>query len=122
MRQLAAAHPQAQRIGWTLTGICVSEAGQADACELTTPDDRATFAALPTNTAVVVPQAKDPWRTFFRLFANHPLRYAIMHAPDGTDVKAYAEDRGFRGSKALKPGWAILGPIPDEDREDEQWQ
>jgi hypothetical protein len=121
MRELAAAHPQAERIAWTLALICVRDAGQAEACKPTTPEDQATFAAL-RGADVIVHQAKDDGRAFFRFYGDDPPRYTIMHAPDGTDVKAYAEDRGFRGSRALKPGWAILGPIPDEDREDEQWQ
>lgn len=121
MRELVAAHPQAQRIGWSLMLICVRDAGQADACEPTTPDDKATFAALP-NADVIVHQAKDDGRTFFCFYLNDPPRYTIMHASDGTDVEAYAEDRGFRSSRALEPGWALLGPIPDLDRENEQWQ
>jgi hypothetical protein len=121
MRELVAAHPQAERIGWTLMLICVRDAGQAKACEPTNPADRATFAALP-NANVIVHQAKDDGRTFFRFYGNDPPRYTIMHAPDGTDVEAFAEDRGFRSSRALEPGWALLGPIPDEDREAEQWQ
>ncbi|MFC6019833.1 hypothetical protein ACFP2T_26965 [Plantactinospora solaniradicis] len=121
MRELAAAHSQAERIGWSLMLICVRDAGRADACEPTTPDDQATFAALP-GADVIVHQAKDDGRTFFRCYGDEPPRYTIMHAPDGTDVEAFAEDHGFRSSRALKPGWALLGPIPDVDREDEQWQ
>lgn len=77
--------------------------------------------ALP-NADVIVRQGKDDGRTFFRFCGDDPPRYTIMHAPSGTDVKAFAEDRGFRSSRALEPGWTLLGPIPDEDREDEQWQ
>jgi hypothetical protein len=121
MRELVATHPQAQRIGWSLMLICVREVGQANACEPTNPDDRKTFAAL-AGAEVIVHQAKDDGRTFFRFYLNDPPRYTIMYAPDGTDVEAYAQDRGFRSSRPLKPGWAILGPIPDEDRENEQWQ
>lgn len=121
MRELVAARPQAERIGWSLMLICVRDAGQADACEPTNPNDQATFAAL-SNADVIVHQAKDDGRTFFRFYGNDPPRYTIMHVPDGTDVEAFAEDRGFRSSRALEPGWALLGPIPDEDREDEQWQ
>jgi hypothetical protein len=122
MRELVAAHPQAERIGWTLMSICVGDPRQAGACEPTTPDDRATFAALPPYAYLIVHQAKDPGRTFFRFYHDDPPVYTIMYAPDGTDVEAYAEDRGFRTSRALKPGWTLLGPIPDEDRENEQWQ
>lgn len=124
MRELVAAHPRAERIGWILMEICVRDPGQpevAAACEPTNPDDRATFAALP-GTDVIVHQAKDDARTFFRFYGDDPPRYTIMHITDGTDVEAFAEDRGFRSSRALEPGWALLGPIPGLDREDEQWQ
>lgn len=121
MRELVAAHPQAERIAWILTQICVRDAGQPDACEPTNPDDQATFTALPSAN-VIVYQAKDDGRTFFRFYGNDPPRYTIMHAPDDTDVEAFAEDRGFRSSRALEPGWTLLGPIPDLDREDKQWQ
>lgn len=131
MRELVAAHPHAERITWTLPTICVHQAGQPEGpgpgrtiygCEPTNPDDRATFAALPPYAYLIIHQAKDPGRTFFRFYHEDPPVYTIMHASDGTDMEAYAEDRGFRSSRALKPGWALLGPIPDLDREDEQWQ
>ncbi|WP_399094877.1 hypothetical protein ACGH2B_26455 [Streptomyces sp. BBFR2] len=67
-------------------------------------------------------QSKDDGRTFFRFYGDDPPRYTIMHAPDGTDAAAYAEDRGFRSTRSLKPGWTALGPIPDIDREDDQWE
>lgn len=121
MRELVAAHPQAERIGWSLAWICVRDSGQAEACKPTTPDDQATFAAL-RGADVIVRQAKDEGCTFFRFYGDDPPRYTIMHVPDGTDVEAFAADRGLRSSRALEPGWALLGPIPDVDREDEQWQ
>ena len=121
MRELVAAHPQAERIGWSMAWICVRDAGQAEACKPTTPDDQATYGAL-WGTDVIVHQAKDEGRTFFRVYGNDPPRYTIMHVADGTDVEAFADDRGFRSSRALEPGWALLGPIPDLDRENEQWQ
>ncbi|WP_043623021.1 hypothetical protein [Nonomuraea candida] len=121
MRELAAAHPRAGRIGWSQALICVREAGEAEACKPTTPEDKAAYEALP-GADVIVRQAKDDGRTFFRFYGDDPPRYTIMHVTDGTDVAAYAKERGFRSSRALKPGWALLGPIPDEDREDEQWQ
>ncbi|MCP2329422.1 hypothetical protein HDA40_007929 [Hamadaea flava] len=127
MRELVAAHPHAERIGWTMMDICVRDAGQANTdwahdCKPTNPDDQATFAALPPYAYLIIHQAKDPGRTFFRFYHEDPPVYTIMHAPDGTDAEAYAEDRGFRSSRALKPGWMLLGPIPDLGREDEQWQ
>lgn len=131
MRELVAAHPQAERITWDLWMICVHHAGQPEGpgpgrtvygCEPTTPEDQATFAALPPYAYLIVHQAKDDGRTFFRFYHDDPPVYTIMHVSDGTDVEAYAEDRGFRSSRALKPGWALLGPIPDLDRENEQWQ
>jgi hypothetical protein len=131
MRELVAAHPQAERITWVLRMICVHHAGQAEGpgpgrtvygCKPTTPEDQATFAALPPYAYVIIHQAKDDGRTFFRFYHDDPPVYTIMHVRDGTDVEAYAEDRGFRSTRSLKPGWALLGPIPDVDREDEQWQ
>ncbi|MET9290797.1 hypothetical protein [Streptomyces sp. NPDC003077] len=122
MRGLVAAHPKAERITWIPALICVREAGRAETCEPTTPEDKAAYDALP-GTDVIVHQAKDPGRTFFRFYGNDPPRYTIIHASDSTDgMAAYAEDRGFRSTRSLKPGWAILGPIPDVDREDDQWQ
>jgi hypothetical protein len=131
MRELVAAHPQAERITWDRTMICVHHAGQPEGpgpgrtvygCNPTTPEDQATFAALPPYTYVIIHQAKDDGRTFFRFYHDDPPVYTIMHVSDGTDVEAFAEDRGFRSSRALEPGWALLGPIPDVDRENEQWQ
>lgn len=121
MRGLVAAHPQAERITWILRSICWRDAGQAEACKPTSPEDQATFVAL-RGAEVIVHQAKDDGRTFFRFYMNDPPRYTIMHASDGMDVAAYAKDRGFRSTRSLKPGWAILGPIPDAQREDLQWQ
>ncbi|MFF5251351.1 hypothetical protein ACFY4K_04725 [Streptomyces leeuwenhoekii] len=121
MRELAAAHPQAERIAWSLALICVRDAGRAEACKPTTPRDRATYETLP-GVDVIVHQSKDAGRTFFRFYGDDPPRYTIMHASDGTDVAAYAKDHGFRSTRPLKPGWVILGPIPDVDREDDQWQ
>jgi hypothetical protein len=121
MRELVAGHPQAERIGWSLALICVRDAAQAESCKPTTPEDQATYAAL-RGVDAIVHQSKDKGRTFFRFYGDDPPRYTIMHISDGTDVEAYAEDRGFRSSRALGPGWALLGPIPDLDREDEQWQ
>ncbi|GAA2310813.1 hypothetical protein OKJ48_06735 [Streptomyces kunmingensis] len=121
MRELLAAHPRAERIGWSQALICVRDAGQAASCKPTTPEDQATYEALP-GVDVIVHQAKDAGRTFFRFYGDDPPRYTIMHASDSTDVAAYAEDRGFRSTRSLKPGWTILGPIPDVDREDDQWE
>ncbi|MEU8891537.1 hypothetical protein [Streptomyces sp. NPDC048442] len=121
MRELAAAHPQAERIGWSLTLICVREAGRAESCKQATAGDRAAYEAL-RGVDVIVHQSKDPGRTFFRLYGNDPPRYTIMHVSDGTDAVAYAKDRGFRGTRSLRPGWTLLGPIPDVEREDDQWQ
>jgi hypothetical protein len=121
MRELVAAHPQAERIVWTRASICVRDAGRADVCQPTTPDDQATYVALP-GADRIVHQAKDQERTFFCFYGEDPPRYTIMHVDDGTDVKAFAQDRGFRSNRALEAGWALLGPIPDVDREDEQWQ
>lgn len=124
MRALAAAHPRAERISWILTMICVRDPGQSEmaaACSPTNPDDRATYRAL-RGVDVIVHQSKDDRRTFFRLYGNDPPRYTIMHVTDGTDADAYAEDRGFRSTRALKPEWTLLGPIPDIDRENRQWQ
>jgi hypothetical protein len=121
MRELLAAHPQAERIGWSQALICVRDAGRDEACKPTTPQDQATYEAL-RGVDVIVHQSKDDGRTFFRFYGDDPPRYTIMHVSDGTDVAAYAKDRGFRSTRSLKPGWALLGPIPDEDREDEQWQ
>ncbi|MFI0976250.1 hypothetical protein ACH4SP_04370 [Streptomyces sp. NPDC021093] len=71
---------------------------------------------------VIVRQSKDDGRTFFRFYGDDPPRYTIMHVSDGTDVAAYAKDRGFRSTRSLKPGWTLLGPIPEVHREDDQWQ
>ncbi len=121
MRELAAAHPQAERIAWSLALICVRDAGRAEACKPTTPRDQAAYEALP-GVDVIVHQSKDDGRTFFRFYGDDPPRYTIMHASDGTDVAVYAKDHGFRSTRSLKPGWVILGPITDVDREDDQWQ
>lgn len=121
MRELVAAHPQAERIGWSLALICVRDARQADVCRATTARDQAAFAAL-RGADVIVYQAKDRGRTFFRFYGDDPPRYTLMHATDGTDVAAYAKDRGFRSTRSLGPGWTLLGPIPDVAREDDQWQ
>jgi len=121
MRELVAAHPRAERIGWSQALICIRDAGRADACKPTTPRDRATYGAL-RGVDVIVHQSKDKGRTFFRCYGDDPPRYTIMHASAGADVDAYAEDRGFRSTRPLKPGWAILGPIPDVHRENDQWQ
>jgi hypothetical protein len=117
MRELVAAHPDAVRIGWSLMLICDREqARPADACERTGAADQAAFRALP-NVDVVVHQAKDDGKVFLRFYGNDPPRYTIMSAPGDTD----ADDRGFRSHRALESGWTMLGPIPDEDRESEQW-
>ena len=115
MRELVAAHPQATRISWTLALTCAGTA-----CEPATAEDKATYEALP-GVDVIVYQSKDSGRTFYRFFMEDPPRYTIMHAPDDTDPAAWAEEHGFRSSRPLTPGWVILGPIPDVDRENEQW-
>jgi hypothetical protein len=120
MRTLAAAHPGAERIGWSLTLVCVRETGRADVCEPTSAADRATFSGLP-NADVVVRQAKDDGLTFFRFFGNDPPRYTIVLASSHTDVNRFADQRGFRSSRTLAPGWTVLGPIPDQDQEAAQW-
>lgn len=120
MRTLAAVHSGAERIGWSLALICVREPGRADACEPTGAADRATFGSLP-NADVVVYQAKDDGLTFFGLFGNDPPRYTIVFASGDRNVERFADQRGFRSSRSLGPGWTVLGPIPDETRETEQW-
>ena len=120
MRELATSHPQAERIVWTRAWLCVRDAGRAEVCQRPTPDDEAMYLALP-STDRIVRQAKDQGHTFFCFYGEDPPRYTIMHAPDGTDVDDFADDRGFRSTRALDPGWTILGPIPDIDREVEQW-
>ncbi|TDW95084.1 hypothetical protein EV137_2417 [Kribbella pratensis] len=121
MGELVAAHPQAERIVWTHAWICVRDPGRAEVCKRTTPGDQATYLALPSADRIVH-QAKNQDRTFFCFYGEDPPRYTIMHAPDGTDVEEFADDRGFRSTRALEPGWTILGPIPDLDRETAQWQ
>ncbi|WP_203663033.1 hypothetical protein [Actinocatenispora rupis] len=121
MRQLAAAHPRAERIAWTMAMICVRDAGRAETCASPSPRDRATYDGL-WGVDVIVRQSHDRGRTFFKLYGEDPPRYTIMRAPDGTDVDEYADDRGFRSTRDLTPGWTILGPIPDLDRENAQWQ
>ncbi|MEV5886647.1 hypothetical protein AB0L74_28820 [Streptomyces sp. NPDC052020] len=90
MRELAAAHPRAGRIAWSLALICVRDAGRTEACEPTTARDQATYEALP-GVDVIVRQSKDDGRTFFRFHGDDPPRYTIMHAPDGTDVARTAQ-------------------------------
>lgn len=120
MGELAAAHPQAERIVWTRAWMCVLDAGRAEVCQRPAPDDEAMYLALP-STDRIVRQAKDQERTFFCFYGEDPPRYTIMHVSDGTDVDAFADDRGFRSTRSLEPGWALLGPIPDIDRENAQW-
>ncbi|WIM92696.1 hypothetical protein ACTOB_004649 [Actinoplanes oblitus] len=115
MRELVAAHPQAPRVSWTRALVCVG-----DVCEHATAKDKAIYEALP-DVDLIVYQSKDSGRTFFRLFMQDPPRYTIMHAPGDTDPAAWAENRGFRSIRSLTPGWVILGPIPDVDRENDQW-
>ncbi|MHC5257578.1 hypothetical protein ACYSUO_06820 [Streptomyces sp. UC4497] len=121
MRALVAAHPRAERITWIPEVICVRDTGRPEACRPTTRQDRAAYGAL-WGVDVIVHQSKDKGRTFFRFYGNDPPRYTIMHASEGTDAESYAEDHGFRSTRSLKPGWTILGPIEDLDREDAQWQ
>ncbi|WP_327632794.1 hypothetical protein OHB24_22630 [Kribbella sp. NBC_00482] len=121
MRELVAAHPQAERIVWTRAWTCVRDAGRAEACQRTTPEDQTTFLALPSADRIVH-QAKDQERTFFCFYGEDPPRYTIMHMPEGTHVDEFADDRGFRSTRSLESGWVLLGPIPDLDRENEQWQ
>ncbi len=115
MRELVAAHPRATRISWTWASICVGSV-----CEPVTAQDKAIYLALPAADKILY-QSKDAGRTFFKFFNQDPPRYTIMHAPDDTDPAAWAEERGFRSSRSLTPGWVILGPIPDLDRENDQW-
>lgn len=121
MREMLAAHPRAERIGWSQALICVRDAGRADSCKPTTPQDRAVYGAL-RDVDVITRQSRDEGRTFFRFYGDDPPRYTIVHAPDGADMAAYTEDRGFRSTRPLKPGWTILGPIPDVEREDDRWE
>jgi hypothetical protein len=120
MRTPVAAHPGAERIGWSLSLICVRESGQPDACEPAGATDRAAFEGLP-NADLVVYQAKDDGLTFFGFYGEDPPRYTIVFASGDTDVERYADQRGFRSSRSLGPGWTVLGPIPDVTREAEQW-
>ncbi|WP_328630887.1 hypothetical protein [Streptomyces sp. NBC_00356] len=121
MRELAAAHPRAERITWIPAVICVRDAGRPESCKPTSAEDQATYRAL-WGVDVIVRQSKDKGHTFFRLYGNDPPRYTIMHASEDTDAEEYAADRDFRSTRSLKPGWTILGPIDDLDREDAQWQ
>jgi hypothetical protein len=122
MRELVAAHPDAARIGWSLSLICVRDPNPTtdDACDETGTADQALFEALP-DVDVVVHQGKDDGLLFFRFFANDPPDYTIMLSSRDVDPLAFANDRGFRAARELEPGWAILGPIEDIDRADEQW-
>lgn len=120
MRELAAAHPQAERISWSRPWICVREPGRADDCKPATPEDEATYLAL-GGVDVIVHQAKDAGRTFFRFYGEEPPRYTIMNAAGDPDPETYADDRGFRSTRSLTPGWTILGPIPEIDLETAQF-
>ncbi|MGP3776131.1 hypothetical protein ACTWJ8_35420 [Streptomyces sp. SDT5-1] len=122
MSELAAVHPRAERIGWSLALICVREPGRAaDSCKPTSARDKARYESL-GGVDVIVRQSHDKHRTFFRFYADDPPRYTLLHAPADTDVSSYAADRGFRTTRSLTSGWTLLGPIPDVHREDEQWQ
>ncbi|MFD7296411.1 hypothetical protein ACFV9W_24255 [Streptomyces sp. NPDC059897] len=121
MRQLAAAHPDAEVITWIQPRVCVREAGRPEECEPTTPRDQATYDAL-WGTDVILYQSHDKGRVFFRFYGNDPPIYTLMHAPADTDPDSYADTRGFRSTRSLSPGWTLLGPIPDEGEDDRQWQ
>ncbi|MFE4250698.1 hypothetical protein ACFRU3_14560 [Streptomyces sp. NPDC056910] len=121
MRQLAAAHPKAEVITWIQARICVRDPGRPEECDPTTPKDKATYDAL-WGTDVILHQSHDKNRVFFRFYGNDPPIYTLMHAPADTDTESYADARGFRTTRSLGPGWTLLGPIPDLDRENKQWQ
>jgi hypothetical protein len=120
MQELVAVHPGATRIGWSLNHVCVRSSTGEDTCEDTGAADQALFERLP-STDVVVHHAKDPGRTFFCFFGDDPPRYTVMYAPGDGDPQRFADDRGFRRTREVGPGWTLLGPIPDMRRETEQW-
>ncbi|WP_028046015.1 hypothetical protein [Cellulomonas sp. URHE0023] len=121
MQELVAAHPEATRVGWSLALVGVSSSAGDDVFEDAGAADQALFAGLPHEAYVVVHQAKDPDRTFFRFFHDPGPSYTVMYAPEDADPQRFADDRGFDGYRSLGPGWTLLGPIPDDQRESEQW-
>ncbi|MBO0921984.1 hypothetical protein J1G42_14250 [Cellulomonas sp. zg-ZUI222] len=120
MQELVAEHPGAAEIAWTLALVCARSSTGDDVCEDAGAADRALFARLPRNAYLVEHQAKDPGRTFFRFFLEDPPTYTVMYAPGDADPQRFADDRGFRAHRALEPGWTLLGPVPDDQRETEQ--
>ena len=124
MREYVDEHPDAVRISWSGERFCAYEPGENPVtaeCEPADKSDQAAYEALPAASSVVS-QAKDPGRIFFTFNQNDPPMYRIMRASEDFDVEAYADERGFRATRELTPGWTILGPISDEDLEDQQWE
>ncbi|MGW5614502.1 hypothetical protein [Streptomyces sp. NPDC003877] len=123
MRELIAQHPRAERIDWSGYRTCVREPGRPSAiCATTPPRDQKVYDAL-WGVSVILYQSKDQGRTFYRFYHEDPPRYTIMRAPEDTAAEAeeYADAHGFRSTRTLGPGWTILGPIDDIDREEKQF-
>lgn len=120
MGELRSAHDDATKIAWTLMLSCVTDAGEGEACNRTTPSDRTVYARLP-NVDVVVYQRKDGDRIFFRFYGDDPPVYHLMYAAGDPGPEKYAGDHGFRAARVLGGGWTLLGPIEDDARERAQW-
>lgn len=116
----AAERPDAVRIGWTQSLVCVTDTGRAKQCTDTSMQERAAFRQLAGATRAVW-QAKDDGRVFFAFNVQNPPIQYLMFDPDDRDPRAYAAAQGFRWGRSIGDGWSLLGEIPDVEKQSSMW-
>lgn len=116
----AAEHPDAVRIGWTQSLVCVTDAGSGAQCTDTSSQERAAFRQL-TRATRAVWQAKDDGRVFFAFNVQNPPIQYLMYDPHDRDPRAFADAHGFRWGRMIGDGWSLLGDIPDDEKESSMW-
>ncbi len=118
--RIAADHPDALRIGWSLALVCVTDATGAEQCTDTSEEQRAAFREL-SGASTVIRQSKDGGRVFFVFDVEDPPITYLLHDPDGRDPRAYAQAQGFGWGRQIDGRWSVLGHIKDVQEHSSMW-
>jgi len=120
MDQLLAENPDAQRIGWTYSMMCITTPEKGKVCNDASDKDREVFELLPNPDGVFF-FSRDPKRYYLTFHQDDPPEIYVMFAPNDGDPAAFAAERGFRSFRAINEDWSLLGYIVDEEKSDAQW-